>query len=129
MKRNPIDHLQAYIESVMDNRNGDKSGNDTTICLTKKEIEKLSAQQKKLYKQYSKNISASVYLCNNFPLNLDVLLPILDILSNVSPQINRLKDFMERKNTMNRSSFPMKAYIPIFFSVNAIISLRNFNFR
>jgi Protein of unknown function (DUF3424). len=108
---------------------GDKSGNDSTISLgSKKELEKMNKQQKKLFKHYTKNIVATVYLCENFPLNLDLLLPILDILSNVSPQINRLRDFLNRKNTMNRGSFPLKAYIPIFFSLNAIISLKNFKF-
>jgi hypothetical protein len=129
-KRSPLESMNIYMETYQEVFKGDKDGNDTTISLaSKKELEKMSSQQKKLFKHYTKNIASSVYLCENFPLNLELLLPILDILSNVSPQISRLKDFLNRKNTMNRGSFPLKAYIPIFFSLNAVISLKNFKFE
>jgi len=96
---------------------------------TKKEIQKMNQAQKKLLKNYTKNIGATVYMCDKFPLSFDHLIPVLEILSNVSPHINKLKNFLETESNINRNSFPLKAYIPIMLSVNAILLMKNFKFK
>ena len=124
------DSYQAVVKALFEKEGKEnvKNGNINQKTANK-ENEKMNLSQKKLLKNYTKNIVATIYMCEKFPINLDHLFPVLDILANVSPHINRLKSFLERTISFNKSNFPIKACIPIFFSVNAIISLRGFNFK
>lgn len=96
---------------------------------SKMKASQLDAAEKKVFKQIKKNVVASVWVCDQFPLNFDHLLPVLDILSSASPYIQQLKDFLERKSLLRKGCFPLKATIPLFHSVNAIICFKNFSFR
>ena len=107
-----------------ENTKGSSANNNKS----RKELEKMNVAQKKLLKNYTKNIVATIYMCENFPLNLDHFFPILDILSNVSPHINRLKGFLEKTLSADKSVFPIKAEIPILLSISAILSMRHFSF-
>jgi hypothetical protein len=120
-----LEYSQQVIQGII----GKDQGDERLSQKTKKELEAMTVQQKKLFKHFTKNIVATVYMCDQFPLKLDQLFPILDILSNVSPQITRLKEFLENKNILNNNSFPLKAHILIFFSINAAVSIRNFKLQ
>lgn len=124
-----MEYYQAIVKTLFE-KDGKENINEAPMLSArgKKEVEKMNIAQKKLLKNYTKNIVATIYMCDNFPLNMDHFLPILDILSNVSPHIGRLKGFLERTLSINKQSFPLKAYIPIFFSLNAILSMKDFKF-
>ena len=96
---------------------------------SKVKTEKTQPDEKANVKHYKKNISATVWLCDNFPLTLEHLLPMLDLLSSANPKVNRIREFFEKKSLIQKNSFPLKAVIPIFLSVNAIISFQNFVFK
>ena len=133
--------IASQIDSIIDSMNCDQElvanlfGKEMAVKLKDKVSQKpklkeqINAAEKKILKQYKKNVVASVWVCDQFPLNFDHLLPILDILSSASPYISQIRDFLERKSLLKKSSFPLKAIIPLYYSVNAIISFRNFNFK
>jgi len=69
-----------------------------------------------------KTINASIWLCNQHPLSLDSFLPLLEVLAFSSKQIAKFKDYLT-KYQLPQGSFPLKAKIPIFFTMNASFSL------
>ena len=129
-----IECYQAVVQTIFakeeTGKNKEKTnGNDKVMSAkTKREFEKMSMNQKRLLKNYTKNVVATIYMSDSFPLSLEHLMPVLEILSNVSPHINKLKAFLEKQSTINKNSFPLKASVPILLSVNAILSIKNFKF-
>ena len=81
----------------------------------------LSSNNKKTTK---KTINASIWLCNKYPLSLDSFLPLLQVLSFSSKQIAKFKDYL-MKYQLPQGSFPLRAKIPIFFTMKAAFSLQN----
>lgn len=82
----------------------------------------VSTKNKKTTK---KTINASIWLCKSqHPLSIESFLPLLQVLSFSSKQIAKLKDYL-MKYELPKNSFPLKAKIPIFFTMNAAFSLRN----
>ena len=126
-----MDYHQDIVNSLFDKDSTMiKSSAMKAISTNSKDrFEKLNTNEKKMQNNYTKNIVACVWLCENFPLTIEHLLPILDILSNVSANIGKLKSFFEEKSLAYSKSFPMKAIIPLSFSLNAIIEFKNFNFK
>ena len=90
---------------------------------------KLRVLEKNISKHYKKSITGNLWITENFPLSIDHLLPILDLLASANPKVLRIREFFEKKNLIQKNCFPLKAVIPIFFSVNLIISFRNFKFK
>src|SRR5687768_898128 len=94
-----IECYQEVVKSVFKeegNKSTESKSEKNVSVKTKREIEKMTMTQKRLLKNYTKNVVASVYMCENFPLSLEHLMPVLEILSNVSPHISKLKDFLEK---------------------------------
>lgn len=60
-----------------------------------------------------------------FPLDFEDFLPIMQIVSFASKKISKIKDFLADKKLPDYS-FPVKASIPLFMSVNAQISIVNY---
>ena len=109
-----------------------KAGPPGSLSLSpnnKARFDRLQTVDKNVAKTYKKSLTASIWLCDKFPLNLEHLLPILDLLSSANPKVNRIRDFFEKKSLVQKNSFPLKAVIPIFLSVNAIINFENFQFK
>jgi len=129
----PIASIMNYIQSYQEILKGLQDNKDDSFHnSTKNKKEKAGnsgISQKHLLKNVTKNIVATVYMCENFPLSLDHLMPVLEILSNVSPHINKVKSFLQSQSNVNKKTFPLKACIPIMLSVNAILSMKNFKFR
>ena len=69
-----------------------------------------------------KSINASVWLSKEHPLSIDSFLPLLQVLSFSSKQIAKFKDYI-KKYQLPQGSFPLKAKIPIFFTMKAAFSL------
>ena len=122
------DRYHAIVKTLFEKDGKEDSSNQASREKVSKETERLNFSQKKLLKNYTKNIVATIYMCDNFPLKLEHFFPILEILSNVSPHIQRLKGFLEKTLSVDRTSFPIKASIPIFFSLNAVLSITGFKF-
>lgn len=81
----------------------------------------ISSKNKKITR---KTINASIWLCNNHPLTLDSFIPLLQVLSFSSKQIAKFKDYL-MKYKLPPGSFPLRAKIPIFFTMKAAFSLQN----
>jgi hypothetical protein len=79
-------------------------------------------------KTTKKTINASLWLCRDHPLSLDSFLPLLQVLSFSSKQIAKLKDYLT-KYPLPQGTFPLKAKIPIFFTMKAAFSLQNLSFE
>ncbi|ODM92235.1 Ankyrin repeat domain-containing protein 13D [Orchesella cincta] len=66
---------------------------------------------------------ATVWLCENYPLNLqEQVMPIVDIMALSSSQFNKLKDFIQMQIP---AGFPVKIEIPMFHLLNACITFHN----
>ena len=74
-----------------------------------------------------KEIKTQFWLSKNgaFPLNFDDFIPLLHIVSFASKKIGKFKDFLSNKKLPDKS-FPLKAVIPLFMSVNASIKIQNY---
>lgn len=90
---------------------------------------RMKNSQNKVAKETKKHIDASIWLTDNFPLHFEHLIAVLDILSSASPNISKLKDFLEKRSILNNRSFPLKAVIPLYLSVSAVINFKNFVFK
>jgi len=125
----PIAKVISYIQSYQEILKGLQDKDDPSPNNNKREAANMNnIAQKRLMKNSTKNIVATVYMCENFPLSINHLMPVLEILSNVSPHINKVKSFLETQSNLNKRTFPLKASIPIMLSVNAILSMKNFKF-
>lgn len=82
------------------------------------------ATNKKITK---KTINASIWLSKQHPLSLNSFFPLLHVLSFCSKQIAKLNDFLV-KYQLPQGSFPLKAKVPLFLTMNAAFSLQNLTF-
>ena len=60
-----------------------------------------------------------------FPLKFDDFIPLLHIVSFASKKIGKFKDFLSNRK-LPENSFPLKAVIPLFMSINASIKIQNY---
>ena len=74
-----------------------------------------------------KTLSANIWICKNHPLSLDSFFPLLHVLSFSSKQIAKFKDYLDKYN-LPKGYFPLKAKLPLFFSMKAAFSLQNLSF-
>lgn len=88
----------------------------------------LQEYHKKISKELKKNINATVWLAENFQLQIQHLLPILEILSSFSSNIGHFKDFLSNNFMKEANLFPIKAIIPLVYTLNAVVSFQNFKF-
>ena len=73
-------------------------------------------------KTTKKNIKASIWLSKSHPISLDSFYPLLHVLAFSSKQIAKFKDFLV-KYQLPKGSFPLKAKVPLFFTMKASFSL------
>lgn len=88
----------------------------------------LQEHHKKFMKEFKKNINATIWLTDNFNLQIHHLLPILEILSSISNNIGQFKDFLVNNFMKEGGFFPIKAVIPLFYTLNAVVTFQNFKF-
>jgi len=69
-----------------------------------------------------KTLSANIWICKKHPLSLDSFFPLLHVLSFSSKQIAKFKDYLDKYN-LPKGYFPLKAKLPLFFSMKAAFSL------
>ncbi|XP_076943131.1 uncharacterized protein LOC143613258 [Bidens hawaiensis] len=75
-------------------------------------------------KEYVKTLLPSVWLTENFPLQTEELLPLLDILANKVKAVRRMRELLTTK--FPQGTFPVKVAIPVVPTVRVIITFTKF---
>ncbi|KAI7750787.1 hypothetical protein M8C21_030729, partial [Ambrosia artemisiifolia] len=75
-------------------------------------------------KEYVKTLRPSVWLTENFPLQTEELLPLLDILANKVKAVRRMRELLTTK--FPPGTFPVKVAIPVVPTVRVIITFTKF---
>ncbi|XP_076932168.1 uncharacterized protein LOC143597578 [Bidens hawaiensis] len=75
-------------------------------------------------KEYVKTLRPSVWLTENFPLQTEELLPLLDILANKVKAVRRMRELLTTK--FPQGTFPVKVAIPVVPTVRVIITFTKF---
>ncbi|XP_077294218.1 ankyrin repeat domain-containing protein 13C [Arctopsyche grandis] len=78
-----------------------------------------------VYKESTKNFRATVAMSNDFPLSVDMLLNVLEVIAPFK-HFSKLREFVALKLP---SGFPVKIDIPILPTVTAKITFQEFEFR
>lgn len=78
-----------------------------------------------VYKESSKNFRATVAMSKDFPLSVDMLLSVLEVIAPFK-HFSKLREFVTLKLP---SGFPVKIDIPILPTVSAKITFQKFEFR
>ncbi|XP_066144370.1 ankyrin repeat domain-containing protein 13C [Euwallacea fornicatus] len=78
-----------------------------------------------VYKESSKHFKATVAMSNDFPLSVEMLLNVLEVIAPFK-HFSKLRDFI---NTKLPSGFPVKIELPILPTVTAKITFQEFEFR
>jgi hypothetical protein len=73
-------------------------------------------------KHVSKQVHASIWTCQDFPLTLLDFLPLLELLGSFSKNAQHLCTFFH-SSTLLESGFPVKALIPVYASVKLQVHL------
>ena len=78
-------------------------------------------------KVVDKKLNSSVWMSKDFPVKLQHLYPLIDLLSSVSANFEQLKNFIYNGLPKQTGElFPVKVAIPIMFGLNAVIYFENF---
>lgn len=78
-----------------------------------------------VHKQSNKSLKATVAMSKEFPLSVDMLLNILEIIGSFK-HISKLREFVALKLP---PGFPVKVEIPVLHTVTAKITFQKFEFR
>lgn len=78
-----------------------------------------------VYKESNKNFRATVAMSKDFPLSVDMLLNVLEVIAPFK-HFSKLREFVTLKLP---SGFPVKIDIPILPTVSAKITFQKFEFR
>lgn len=76
-----------------------------------------------------KDVKATLWMSEQFPLNFKDFLPMLALLSQANQTMNKLYEFMSNGALITQlppKSFPVKIDIPLTMSIRAVISFINF---
>ncbi|EDW00745.1 ankyrin repeat domain-containing protein 13C [Drosophila grimshawi] len=76
-------------------------------------------------KQSNKTLRATVAMSADFPLSVDMLLDVLEVVAPLK-HINKLRDFVTLKLP---TGFPVKIEIPVLHTVTAKVTFQKFEFR
>ncbi|KAF9672077.1 hypothetical protein SADUNF_Sadunf11G0003300 [Salix dunnii] len=75
-------------------------------------------------KEYVKSLKPSVWLTEQFPLKIEELLPLLDILANKVKAVRRMRELLTTK--FPAGTFPVKVAIPVVPTVRVVITFTKF---
>ncbi|KAK9874289.1 hypothetical protein WA026_002641 [Henosepilachna vigintioctopunctata] len=78
-----------------------------------------------VYKESSKSFKATIAMSSDFPLSVDMLLNVLEVIAPFK-HFSKLRDFITLKLP---TGFPVKVEIPILPTVTAKITFQHFEFR
>lgn len=69
-------------------------------------------------------IRARCWMAEGFPMSLQQLLPLLEVVGQANKHITKVAHFMNKYGDMDR--FPIKVQVPIFMTVYALVSFKHF---
>lgn len=78
-----------------------------------------------VHKQSNKTLRATVAMSADFPLSVDMLLDVLEVIAPLK-HINKLREFVTLKLP---TGFPVKIEIPVLHTVTAKVTFQKFEFR
>lgn len=78
-----------------------------------------------VHKQSNKTLRATVAMSADFPLSVDMLLDVLEVVAPLK-HINKLREFVTLKLP---TGFPVKIEIPVLHTVTAKVTFQKFEFR
>lgn len=74
--------------------------------------------------EYRKGLRPILWLSTNFPLRIEELLPLLDILANKVKAIRRLRELLTTKLPMG--TFPVKVALPVVPTIRVVVTFTKF---
>ncbi|KAK7393198.1 hypothetical protein VNO78_21718 [Psophocarpus tetragonolobus] len=74
--------------------------------------------------QFKRGMMPSLWLSQNFPLTIEELLPMLDILAEKLKAVRRLRELLTTK--LPKESFPVKVAIPVVSTVRVLVTFTKF---
>lgn len=74
--------------------------------------------------EYKKGLRPVLWLTSSFPLQIDELLPLLDILANKVKAVRRLRELLTMK--LPAGTFPVKVAIPVIPTIRVIVTFTKF---
>ncbi|KAG5077026.1 hypothetical protein JHK82_055721 [Glycine max] len=74
--------------------------------------------------QFKRGMMPALWLSQNFPLKIDELLPMLDILAEKLKAVRRLRELLTTK--LPKESFPVKVAIPVVSTVRVLVTFTKF---
>ncbi|CAG9798575.1 unnamed protein product [Chironomus riparius] len=79
-----------------------------------------------VFKKSQKQLKATVAMCSDFPLCLETLLNVFEVIAPLK-HFSKLRDFISLK--LPKKGFPISIHIPIIPTVSAKITFQDFEFR
>jgi hypothetical protein len=73
-----------------------------------------------------RKITARCWLAEGFPLKVDDLLPILDVMSHANKHLKKVNKFVKYWRGEHGGFFPVKVQVPIVMTVYAVMHFRDF---
>ncbi|KAK7344643.1 hypothetical protein VNO77_14520 [Canavalia gladiata] len=74
--------------------------------------------------EYKKGMIPALWLSENFPLHIEELLPMLDILAEKVKAVRRLRELLTTK--LPKETFPVRVAIPVVSTVRVLVSFTKF---
>ncbi|XP_061361821.1 uncharacterized protein LOC133305581 [Gastrolobium bilobum] len=74
--------------------------------------------------EYKRGMMPVLWLSPNFPLNIEELLPMLDILAEKVKAVRRLRELLTTK--LPKETFPVKVAIPVVSTVRVLVTFTKF---
>ncbi|CAN0025577.1 unnamed protein product, partial [Ectocarpus sp. 12 AP-2014] len=85
---------------------------------------KMLAKLNTPHKRFEKKIKASMWMSQDFPLTLEHVTPMLEVLSMQDKVIHKLKEVLTTKG-MREAGFPAKVSLPLYLGVYAAVTFDN----
>ncbi|KAJ3451697.1 ankyrin repeat domain-containing protein 13c [Anaeramoeba flamelloides] len=72
----------------------------------------------------SKNFTGTICVANDFPLTIEKMMPIFEVLARTNEHFQKLKDFVSIKHPF--VGFPIKMEVPVYAGLSAIVTFPHF---
>lgn len=84
--------------------------------------------QNKFEKSSVKKIKTAVWGSQTFPMKIEDLMPLMDLLATVSQKARRFHEFLISTQLFQSIGFPIKAKIPLMLTITALVEFKAFKF-
>mgnify|MGYP001958052763 FL=1 len=73
-----------------------------------------------------RRVTARCWLADEFPMSVDDLLPILDVMSHANKHLNKANRLIQYWRKDHGASFPVKVLVPIAMTVYVVMRFKDF---